>query len=123
MGFKMKQGGQTHSGPCLFTSTVQNGEGYNMKFDNKNSYSDLFSKANQKTVDAENAARMASIEEQKVNDEGTPLDLKKPAPTKIWGQIIKVATDALKEDTARQERANNRYIQLSSMPGGLNAVM
>ena len=97
--------------------------GYNMKFGNKNSYSDLFSKANQRTIDAEEEARRASINEQKVNDKETPLDLKEPAPTKIWDKVIDVAVDALKEDTARQERANNRYIQLSSMPGGLNAVM
>ena len=93
--------------------------GFNMKFGNKNSYSDLFGKANQLTIDAEEAARKASIEEQKVNSEETPLNLKKPAPTKVWGEIIKLAGDALKEDTARQERANNRYIQLTSMPGGI----
>ena len=48
---------------------------------------------------------------------------KKKSPNKLVGKLIDVGVQALKEDTARQERANNRYIDLATLPGGLNAVL
>ena len=81
--------------------------GYTMKRGNKKiSYGDIFNKSNQAMTDATEAERDASIEEQKTDKE---------APTKMWGKVIDVAVDALKEDTAAVERANNRKISAASI--------
>ena len=84
---------------------------YNMKRGNKKrSYSDIFNESNQAITDATEDERAASIEEEKTD---TPLD--KAAPTKAWGQIIKMGMDILKEDTAALERANNRNVSAASI--------
>ncbi len=73
--------------------------GFQMKRGNKKlSYQDIMSEANQEFTDATEEQRKANVEGEKVED---------PAPGKFWGAIIKMGADALKEDTAALERANN----------------
>ncbi len=81
--------------------------GFQMKRGNKKlSYQDIMSEANQEFTDSTEEQRSASVNEEKTE---------KPAPTKVWGAVIKVATDALKEDTAALERANNNRISAASI--------
>ena len=82
--------------------------GYNMKNKGK-SYMDRFADAQDDVNQADEDLR--SAEDKKKN-------IKDPSPGKIWGQVIGVVTDALKEDTARLERSNNRNVQVMSMKGG-----
>jgi len=37
-----------------------------------------------------------------------------PAPTKMWGEVIKIATDVLKSDTKDHQVANNRNVSVMS---------
>ena len=81
--------------------------GFYMKRGNKNvSYQDIMSEPNQEFADATEGQRSASVEEEKAE---------KPAPTKAWGAIIGVATDALKEDTAAVQRAYNNRLSAASI--------
>ena len=81
---------------------------YNMKNKGK-SYEEMFTSSQAKINQAEEDLR--SAEDKKEN-------IEEPSPGKYVDKLIDVAVDALKEDTARLERSNNRNVSVMSMKGG-----
>ena len=79
------------------------------------SYMDRFADAQDDVNQADEDLRSAKDKKKNVEDSAEP---KKPAPTKIYDKIIDIAVGALKEDTARLERSNNRNVSVMSMIGG-----